>query len=55
VILSALAILTGVQCLMLAVIGAYIGRIYFINLQVPRPGIRERVAGRPRAAQKSVR
>lgn len=54
VILSALCILTGVQCLLLAVLGAYIGRIYFINLELPRPGVRERV-GRPRRAREAVR
>jgi glycosyltransferase involved in cell wall biosynthesis len=54
-ILSALSILTGIQCLLLAVLGAYIGRIYFINLEVPRPGVRARIGGRPRAAREAVR
>lgn len=54
-ILSALSILTGVQCLLLAVLGVYIGRIYFLNLEIPRPGVRERIVGRSQAARESIR
>jgi glycosyltransferase involved in cell wall biosynthesis len=44
-ILSAVCVLAGVQSLLLAVLGAYIGRIYFLNLELPGPSVRER-AGR---------